>query len=286
MTGHARDRLLLGMVTMGLLSLLLGCAKEAEPFQKLDGVWKYRETPIVDAHGPSFVALSDHYAKDKNRVYYADTYRKGQEYYAIKHDRIIAIEHADAATFALLPKGYARDSHGIYRDGRAIEVRDPASFEVLTLGNFARDQHIAYFDAIAIEGSDGASFVALNDTYAKDKSSVYYCQTLSTGVRESGKASVKLADADPASFEVLDSDYARDARHAFYRAQQITDRPDVFVVVGDGYAKTDSRVFYEGVHLHEAMAKSFVTTIDSINGVVGEDGVHRYVLGKRLTAQP
>ena len=57
---------------MGLLSLLFGCGTKESPFQQRNGAWYYNSAPIPESDAKSFAVLSEHYAKDKNRVYYGE----------------------------------------------------------------------------------------------------------------------------------------------------------------------------------------------------------------------
>src|SRR6476661_2142452 len=105
---------------MGLFSLLFGC-KKPEHYHLTNGVWYFKETamPIQpgndfksinntfaadDIHGfyrgeviresigKTFTALNEHYAKDEKHVYYCDTYRKGEEYYYLKHNKVLMLK--------------------------------------------------------------------------------------------------------------------------------------------------------------------------------------------------
>ena len=110
-------------LVLGLLPFVHGCDSD---YERKDGVWHhdgrkldvkqpdafkplkgpfakgadggyYRGSLIAGSDSASFEALDDNYARDKAHAYYCDTYRKGQEYYAIKHNRMAVIEGADAA---------------------------------------------------------------------------------------------------------------------------------------------------------------------------------------------
>ncbi|MBI3367349.1 MAG: DKNYY domain-containing protein [Burkholderiales bacterium] len=48
----------------------------------------YRGTLIEQSDGASLQVLGEHEARDRQAVYYADTYRKGQEYWLIRHVRV------------------------------------------------------------------------------------------------------------------------------------------------------------------------------------------------------
>lgn len=121
----------------------------------------YRHAEVADSDGASFHALSEHVARDSRRVWWATTYRKGQEYWTVQHLRITVIDGADPASYQSLRDGYGRDLRSAFHEDRAFKVRDPASFEVLDHG-FTRDAQRAYFERQEIAGSDGASFALID----------------------------------------------------------------------------------------------------------------------------
>ena len=189
------------IVTTLLAALLLtGCSDSG--YEKRDGAWRYddnkaqvahpgtfkplkgpfardaqygyyRGVAITDSDGATFEPIDDYYARDKQRVYFCDTYRKGQEYYTTKHNRMIVVEGVDAASFRLLKERYARDDSRLYFEGVHVPVKDLNSFEILE-NNFQCDRITGYYRRIPIAGSDGSSFTVINHLYTKDKASVFY----------------------------------------------------------------------------------------------------------------
>jgi hypothetical protein len=86
-------------------------------------------------------------------------------------------------------------------------------------------------DAFEIDGADPASFQVFDQTYARDRSTVYV----------DGRP---LPDADAASFEVLDRpNFARDARHVYQRDRRVSDDPAHFELL-DGELSKDSTAVY------------------------------------------
>lgn len=192
------------LAAVGLLALVLGCDKRESPFNQADGVWHYHKTPVANADAKTFAPVDDHYAKDRARVYYADTYRDGKEYFTVRHDRIVEVKDADPATFKVLRLGYARDARNVYYEGVRFAVRDSASFELLDYG-FARDRAVAYYHQAEIAGSDPSTFTPVDTHYAKDATRVYYGDFVTDGGRHEPRARiVAIAGADPASFRRLD----------------------------------------------------------------------------------
>jgi hypothetical protein len=206
------------------VAVLASCEKPPPPFTREGGVWRYRGAAIAGADAASFSPLSDHYAKDRHRVYYADTYRDGTEYYSVAHARITVIEGADAATFRYIDRGYARDRTHVYDEGERRVVHDAASFTLLDYA-FARDNAGAYCHVTPIAGSDAASFVVLDSHYAKDRARVYWCSIESDGGARRPYVRIVVVDADAATFTVSDTvggdADAKDARGAFKRSERV-----------------------------------------------------------------
>ena len=181
----------------------------------------YRGSLIDGSDGASFNALDEHYARDKARVYYCDTYRKGQDYYTVKYNRVDVLKSADTASFRVIKDGYARDAGHLYYTGTRVAVKDLESFVVLD-HDYAKDSLVGYYQRTPVAGSDGASFTVLNSSYAKDKSSVYHSFIERGEPNVPGvPRSVRVVGANPATFEVLpDSDGDADAKDAQWRYKQ------------------------------------------------------------------
>lgn len=251
---HFRFALLAGCALLAVAA----CEKSPPPFAKVDGAWQYRGSAIPDADAASFVVLSDHYAKDRAHVWYADTYRDGREYYTIAHPRVVAIADADPATFRYLARDIAKDGAAVYDEGERMRVRDVASFELMDYG-FARDRHAGYCYVHEIKGSDGASFVGVDSYYAKDRARAYYCTYESDGgARRPYARIVPLADGRVASFRALEQ----------------------------GYAVDDRAVYYRGDVMPDAEAATFTVLGAPDNGADAKDARQRYAMGRRLPPAP
>ena len=232
---------------IGLLPLLQGCDA---PYEKKNGAWQYDGQPIQvnqvaafkplkgpfakspeggyyrgslihDSDGASFEALDEHYARDKAHAYYCDTYRKGQEYYTVKYNRIDVLKSADAASFRIIKDGYARDAKQLFYTGARVAVKDLESFVVLD-HDYTKDKWVGYYRRTPVAGSDGASFTVLNASYAKDKSFVFYSFVERSEPNvPSMPRSVRVVGADPATFELLQAtDGEPDAKDARGRYKQ------------------------------------------------------------------
>jgi hypothetical protein len=271
-----------GILAMGLLSFLFGCGEEEAPFRKKDGAWHYLESPIEGADAKSFEALSKHYAKDTNRVYHADTYRKGQEYYTIKHTRIRVIEGADPATFRYLKDEYARDRSSMYYEGTAFPVKEIETFELLEFG-FARDRVSGYYRQRPIPGSDGSTFAVVDSSYSKDASKVFYSALEPRG-QGPNPWTAPVRGARPDSFRILDFSHATDAAQVYYRGEPLTKEVGSFVVLKYGYSKTATRVYYDGKPVQGADAASFATLEESTDAADARDRNETFKHGRKAGA--
>lgn len=247
---RARTILLLGLLAW------LGCGTKTSPFQKIDGVWHYNQQPIPEAHAATFEALSDHYAKDRLRVYYGDTYRDGKEYFSIRHDRVRIVERADPATFRYIDRDYAKDAANVFFEGVRFPVSDIGSFELLEYG-FARDRTAGYYHQVVVPGSDGSTFAGIDSHYSKDKARVFHSDIVTDGGTHRPEVkSISLAGARAASFVALEG----------------------------GYAKDDARVYYRGELIPGADATTFAMLTSATGDADARDARGTFKLGRRIDA--
>ena len=191
-----------GTMIVGLLSFLFGCGEKEVPFQQKDSAWHYHSTLIDGADAKSFQAVSAHYAKDRNRVYYGDTYRESKDYFTTKKSRVIVVEQADPATFRYLDSEYAMDRAHVYFEGVLFPVKDIETFQLLEYG-FARDRLSGYYHQRPVPGSDGATFSVLDNHYSKDAKNVFYSE-LEPAPKEPLRKTIRVSGADVGSFALLD----------------------------------------------------------------------------------
>lgn len=298
---------------MSLLSLLFGCGGSDSPYRQENGQWYYKKVPIPTEKGetlvpigkkfakshraayfegsligsrevdlPTFEALSDQYAKDKRSVWFCDTYRKGQEYFAVKHYRALRIDGADAASFRMLNAYYARDTSRVYHDGVGFGVRDIATYE--RIGDMhARDRVSGYYLRAEIPGSDGSSFTFVDGHYSKDRAHVFWSDYDSgNGAHPPVEVSVALPDADPTTFVMLEAQYAADARQVYYQGRVISGDRTSFRVLERDYALSDSQVFYRGEVLRGADAATFVVLPATGDGPTAQDKDGKFNHDKRV----
>ena len=240
-----------------LVTALCACGGSPPPYHQVGGAWHYRDMPVDDADTASFVALDEHYAKDRARVYYGASRRSGQEYFSIRHDGVRVIDGADPASMRVMKIGYAKDAHGVYRDGVRFPVRDPATFELLEYG-FARDRVIGYWNEAEIAQSHGPTFTELDPHYAKDQARAFHVDfVLDGGAHPPVARADELDGVDVATFTAVEAGYAKDAMRVWYRGRLVSRASASFAVLPYDYAKTASEVFHRGERLRDADAPSF-----------------------------
>jgi DKNYY family protein len=276
------------ILAMGLLSFLFGCgddeysAKKGGPWQQKEGAWHYRELPIEGADAKSFEVLNDNYAKDKGNVYFGDTYRKGQEYYTVKHSRLRVLKDVDPATFRCLDYDYSRDKTSVFYEGVRFPVKDIETFELIDR-EYARDRTTAYFHRRPIPGSDGSTFTLIDGGYSKDARRIFY-----SGLDPSGKDpdhATLVKGARPESFKVLGAGYAADAAQVYYRGAPLTKEVASFQLVGGGYAKTATRVYFYGKSIPGADPATFTTLEKDTGTADARDRNQTYRYGEKSQAQ-
>lgn len=269
--------------------LVAGCSSESD-FAREGDTWRYRGQPIEGADAKSFKVLDAHHAKDHQHAWYADTERKGQEYYLVRHVVIRRIDGADAASLAVLKSGYARDRAAVYFKGQRFAVADVTSFEVLDY-DFARDARQGYYERKPIALSQGASFAVLDLRHAADAARVYFVPQRSDPEHTWGRGADELQPrevrgAERASFEVLGAGWARDAKTLFHAGRPVRGDPASFQTLDRGYTRAEVTVFYLGQAVAGAEAASFevLASVDEADGADARDARARYARGVALKA--
>lgn len=187
----------------------------------------YRGTPIPGSHGPSLEVLGENEIRDRQAVYWADTYRKGQEYFLVRHNRVETIAGADPARYQVLKWGYGRDGSHAYHEGRRLKgVRDAASFEVLT-PRLSRDARRAYFEDVEIPDSDGASFEIIDiyePEWVRDRQRAWHVRFGQPEPGQPHRREVQqLKQVKPAALRPLGRQYAGDGQHVWWRGRLLQD---------------------------------------------------------------
>jgi|GEM_PF-1141052 len=275
------------LLAMGLLSFLFGCGSQPDsgPFVLKDGRWSYLDASVESPDPGSFKPLSEHYAKDSQQAYYADTYRLGQEYYTVRHSRVKVLRGADAASFVYLDRDIAKDKAFIYVEGQAAEVKDVASFELLR-GHYARDRLRGYHATQEIAGSDGPSFQVFdtNAAFARDARHVYFARKYRTGGEIAPDDRLRrLPRVRIDTFQPLQGGFAKDAGQAYHGDTVLTKSPASFQALDQDYAKTETQVWFRDKLLRGADAASFELVTDAPGATVdARDARGAYRMGERL----
>ena len=197
----------------------------------------YRGSVIDDSDGKTFEVLSEHEARDAKSVFYADTYRKGQEYYTQRHNRVFTVAGADAGSYRRLAHGYARDVRQVYYEGQAFRVRDVPSFEPLDV-RYARDAQRGYYERTEIPGSHGPSFALLDvraAEFARDRAQVYHGHIDTTEPNQQKPVLRVLRGADAASIRSVGRGYVADAQRVWYRSDPVAGADAASFKVNEDY---------------------------------------------------
>ncbi|GAB2563719.1 DKNYY domain-containing protein [Spirosoma aerophilum] len=107
----------------------------------------------------------------------------------------------------------------VYYKDKVINSADYSSFQPLN-AVFAKDKNQGYYRGIPITGTVGTRFEALDEHYATDRRSVFYCDNyLDFKLFESSRKDKisQIANADARSFVVLKEEYANDKFRAYYK---------------------------------------------------------------------
>jgi len=224
----------------------------------------YKSRSFQYADIPTFEAVDDHYAKDKNKVYYCDEYREGQNYYLTKKQTILEIKSADPATFTSLGNGYAKDYKHAWLAGNSFDVKNVKSLTGIN-GYFVKDNISAYLNLKPIAGSHGKSFELIDQHFAKDNASIYYY-----GYTGEGQHNICILPCDRNTFEILDYRYSKDNQKVFFLGFTLKGA-DVasFELLEEDYSRDKNAVYFQSRKITNADPASFVVYEE--NGMFGHD---------------
>ena len=196
------------------------------------------------------------------------------------------IRGADAATFKVFNKIWARDAKRVFVHNSLIRGADPESFEVFN-ELYARDCNQSYYSFGTIKTADPSTFRALDNGlrktlypwkshsgFAADKDTVYH-YTLTIG-----KPSV-LRGADPSSFKSIGCDYGMDANRVYFQHKRVPKaKPSTFRLLGLHYTTDGQHIFYGNRIVDGADVNSFEE--DANDGTMGRDDFREYRTGARM----
>ncbi len=149
-----------------------------------------------DVDAATFVALSEEYTKDKNKVYF--------KWISPGRFWVVEIPDADPATFAVMDFSLAKDAKRVWRTDVPIKGADAATAQVVNPGWVWRDRRNVYYQFTRLDGADPETFRHLEQGFYRDARHVYWCTT-------------RLKDSDVNTFRTFGNDapYAADAQHVW-----------------------------------------------------------------------
>lgn len=154
--------------------------------------------------------------------------------------KAFAVDGADAGTFEVLDRSFARDRHVVYFDGRPLADADPATFRLLDRAGYAADAHRVFLrdqvistdpeqfelldgdlsrDGVAVYWPDGSVLSDDPEHFAVISNANHYLFTRdSDSVHVNGN---RVLGADPRTFRVIGGAYAADGRAAYWMGRPI-----------------------------------------------------------------
>lgn len=115
-------------------------------------------------------------------------------------------------------------------------------------GYFFKNDFYAFYYYTPLEGVDVGTFRPISGSYAEDDYYVYFAEWI--------KPVTKMS-VDTSTFEVLGNGYSKDASQVFFEGQTIDAKTDNFKVLVFPYATDGEKVFYHDRQLANADPQSF-----------------------------
>ena len=155
-----------------------------------------------DVDAPSFVALSEEYSKDKNKVYY--------KWISPGVFCVVTIPDADPKTFQVMDFNLARDKKHVWRTDMVIEGVDATTAEVVHPKFVWKDKNQVYYQFNPIPDADPATFRHLDQAFYSDSANVYW-------------GGHKLENADLKTFRTFGNDipYATDKARVWFTKNEL-----------------------------------------------------------------
>lgn len=241
---------------------------------------------ISDADYDSFQILKNHFAKDKNNVYYRSfilpnghpaTFKVVQGFYAVDQNQI----YYESDLISNLPQSfkiiadlgkrglYATDKEIVFRSGKPIfkEIADAETFENINSTDYFHDKNRVYKLLKEIKDADPQTFKILsgyNNLYAVDKTNVFY----------DGK---KVEGCELQSHQIIDLYRHRDSKSVFVKDRKISDDPDNFQILSknDGFTKDSKNAFWRIVKISDD-ATNFKVISEKNDKGIARDGYSVY----------
>lgn len=165
--------------------------KGAEDLAEFAVIVGHPLTLATDVDADSFVALSEEYSRDRNRVYYK--WISGPSFW------VVEVPRADPDSFEVLGLGFARDRNHVWRQDSIVPGADGATVRSLFDHRVWVDANHVWAGLRRVPGADPATFERLGDSYFyRDAEHVYWAFNQVT----------VLEGADPATFRLDPSNKA------------------------------------------------------------------------------
>jgi hypothetical protein len=248
--------------------------------KKGDTIW-FHDVALKNVDPNTFELVDDYFFKDKDRVYFYETYRVSQDYFTSKRKRYLPLENADSDSFISLGEGYAKDKSTAWYIDSEFKVDDLESMKVLN-HHFVVDNKTAYLDRRPIAGSDGKTFELISEYYAKDSKRYYYCTPID------GEYAIRPVDCHYESFVVIDHPYAKDKTSVYYEGDQLAEvESSTFEFISSGYAKDSQHVYFRNLKVEKADPSTFSAFIENENSlgetVYAKDKLGIFINDKRFS---
>lgn len=178
--------------------------------------------------------------------------------------------------------GCGNDHPYTQKDGTWYFKKDAMTLEpgeTLTPINkkFAKSNRTAYFESSMIASDvDVATFEPLSDHYAKDRKSVWYCDTYRDGKEYwtiKRYRTLRIIEADAVSFRMLNDDYARDTNLVYHDGGGFKVRDiNTYERLGDQHARDK----ISGYYMRTEIVGSDGPTFSEVNYNYAKDAKHVY----------
>lgn len=161
----------------------------------------------------------------------------------------VVVSDADPRTFSV-DSAYARDAYHVFYDGKELRDADSRSFRILdNYGTYAKDDTTVFSGALVLDANAATFKVTENsdDEFATDGINVY---------DDNGG---KIHGADPQTFELLGLGYERDASHVYYYGSVVPQADvETFTVMSNDstdYDAKDKNHRYSGGDVYTGAAR-------------------------------
>jgi hypothetical protein len=146
-------------------------------------------------------------------------------------------------------------------------------------GQFGKTSTNAYYKSRELSHVDIGSFTALDENYAKDKDTVYYCDEYREGQNyylTKKQIILKIQNANAASFVSLQNEYARDRHHVYFKGVPLPVKDiSTFTSINSYFAKDKITVYLN----RKPISGSDGSTFELMEDHFAKDKNHIYYYG-------